>query len=518
MAIDTYRMWVGGAEKPGSGEQIPVEDPATKEIFAYCHSASPEDVNTAVKTAYDTHKSGVWGKATRFERADVLDKIADLLQANLKPLIALEVLQTGRAFREMNAQVPSLVKWYKYYAAVLRTEERPVVPTSGKLHNWIDRVPIGVIAQITPFNHPLLIATKKIAPALAGGNCLVVKPSELTPISTILLGKLFKDAGLPDGVFNVIPGYGIGTGKALIEHPLVNKIDITGSTNAGRAIGAVAGQKLNSFTAELGGKAPLVVFEKADMELAVNGIAFASFIASGQTCIAATRILVQNSIMDQLIPKLKAKCESIFRRMGSPNTAECAMGPMVSERQLDNVAKIVDEAVKQGVSIVTGGEQMSGKSQIDDQDFSKGYYYPPTVLNDSPKAKITDTRLWKEEAFGPVIVVVGFDSEDEAVALANDSEFGLGAALWTTDLSQAFRVSERIDAGITWVNTHHRNDPSSPWGGMGNSGVGSENGIVADAYNAYTKMKSTIINYASTEESLASDDWFREDGGSVRYN
>lgn len=404
--------------------------------------------------AHATHKSGVWSKISRAERADVLDKIAELLGANLKPLIELEVRQTGRAFREMNAQVPSLIKWYKYYAAVLRTEERPILPTAGKLHNWIDRVPIGVVAQITPFNHPLLIATKKIAPGLAAGNCVVVKPSELTPITTILLGKLFKDAGLPDGVFNVVPGYGIGTGKALIEHPLIGKIDITGSTNAGKAIGAVAGAKLNPFTAELGGKAPLIVFEKANLDMAVNGIAFGSFIASGQTCIAATRILVQNSIIDQLIPKLKAKCESIQRRMGSPNSAECAMGPMVSERQLNNVISIVDEVVQQGVTVVTGGKRMSGKSQIDEQDFSTGYYYPPTLLSDGPSARIVDTRLWKVEAFGPVIVVVGFDTEEEAVALANDTEFGLGAALWTSDVSQVFRVSEQIEAGMTWGKQH----------------------------------------------------------------
>lgn len=241
-----------------------------------------------------------------------------------------------------------------------------------------------------------------------------------------------------------------------------------GSTNAGRALGAIAGQRLNSFTAELGGKAPLIVFgtcskiyltdsfifmhglEKADVDLAVNGIAFGSFIASGQTCIAATRILIQNSIMPQLLTKLKAKCESIARRMGSPTTAECAMGPLISERQLRTVTTLVDEAVSKGANILCGGARMTGKSAIDDQDFRKGYYYPPTVLTDGASARILDTRLWKEEAFGPVIVVVGFNDEDEAVRLSNDSEFGLGAALWTTDLSQAFRVSERIEAGIVW--------------------------------------------------------------------
>ncbi|KAI9708604.1 MAG: hypothetical protein M1820_003822 [Bogoriella megaspora] len=476
MAAQTYDLWIGGTETPGSGKN--------------CDSATLEDVDGAVRVAYETYKSGVWSDAScRHFRADVLDKIAEVLQKNIERLIKLEVQQTGRPHREMKAQVPSLVKWFKYFASILRTEERSVLPTSGKLHNWVDRVPLGVVAQITPFNHPLLIATKKIAPALAGGNSIVLKPSELTPISSLLIGELFKNAGLPDGVFNVVNGDGATTGKALAEHPLVAKIDITGSTSAGRALGAIAGQKLNSFTAELGGKAPLIVFEQADLDLAVNGIAFASFIATGQTCIAATRILVQNSVIQDLIPKLKVKCESIVRRMGKPTSAECAMGPLVSERQLDKVIDIVNEAVAHGATVQCGGYRLTGRSTIDDHDFSRGYYYPPTVLTDGSGARIIDTKLWREEVFGPVIVVVGFDTEDEAIKLANDSEFGLGAALWTTDLSQAYRVSQRIEAGIVW-----------------------------DAYHSYTKMKSTIINYATTEESLQADDWFREDAGEVRYN
>ncbi|KAF2709012.1 aldehyde dehydrogenase [Pleomassaria siparia CBS 279.74] len=429
-------------------------------------------------------------------------------------LIELEVRQTGRAIREMNAQVPTLVKWFKYYAALIRTEERSVLPTVGKLHNWVDRKPLGVVAQITPFNHPMLIAVKKIAPALAAGNCIVLKPSELTPLTSIEIGKILKEAGLPDGVFNVLPGDGATTGKALVQHSLIKKVDVTGGTPAGRAIGAIAGSNLAHFTAELGGKAPLVVFEKADVNLAVNGVVFGSLIASGQTCVAATRIIVQNSILPEVVEKLKNKVESIQRRMGSPKNVESMMGPLISEKQLNNVIALVEDAVKTGASVVTGGQRMTGKSLIDDTEFSKGYFYPPTILTDG-SAKIVDTRIWKEEAFGPAIVVVGFDSEEEALELANDSEFGLGAAIWTQDLAQGFRVAERIEAGICWVNTHHRNDPSSPWGGIKSSGVGSENGI--DAYNSYTTTKSTIINFASVEEGLANDDWFREGTGEVRY-
>jgi acyl-CoA reductase-like NAD-dependent aldehyde dehydrogenase len=462
---------------PSQHHSIPIEDPATGEIFAYSHAASAEDVDEVVRNAHEVFKSGVWSKAPRHVRADTLERVADLLTQNLPRLIELEVRQTGRAIREMNAQVPTLVKWFKYYASLIRTEERSVLPTMGKLHNWIDRVPLGVVAQITPFNHPMLIAVKKIAPALAAGNCVVLKPSELTPLTSLELGKLLKEAGVPAGVFNVITGDGITTGKALVSHPLIKKVDVTGGTPAGRAIGAIAGGNLAHYTAELGGKAPLVVFEKANVDAAVNGIVFGSFIASGQTCVAATRIIVQNSILKDVLGKLKSKVGSIERRMGSPKNPESMMGPLISAKQLVNVRTLVDDAVASGVETIIGGQRMTGTSSLDGADFSKGYFYPPTILADGSTKKIVDTRIWKEEAFGPVIVVVGFDTEGEALALANDSEFGLGAAIWTQDLSQAYRVSEAIEAGICWVNTHHRNDPSSPWGGIKSSGVGSENGI-----------------------------------------
>lgn len=417
----------------------------------------------------------------------------------------------------MQAQVPSLVRWFQYYAALLRTAERRVLPTLGKLHNWVDRVPLGVVALITPFNHPLLIAVKKIAPALAAGNSVVVKPSELTPLTTLKLGEILAEAGVPEGVFSVLPGYGATTGKALVSHALVRKVDVTGGTVAGRAIGRIVGGNLAKFTAELGGKAPLVVFKEADVDLAVNGIAFGAFVASGQTCVAATRIIVDNRILDAVLEKLASKAESIARRMGAPTNPDSTMGPLISAKQLKNVEELVEEAVGGGhAAPVFGCNRMKGTSLIDGMDFKQGYFYAPSVLTSSHGNSILEARIWKEEAFGPVVVVVGFDTEDEAIALANDCEFGLGAAIWTQDLSQAYRVSEQIDAGIVWVNTHHRNDPSSPWGGAKSaSGVGSENGV--DAYHEYTTMKSTIINYASVAESLASDDWFREGTGNVRY-
>ncbi|TQV98919.1 hypothetical protein V2A60_007384 [Cordyceps javanica] len=525
---EPYPLW-NGKQMTGNGEILPVHDPATGELIAHVHTASEDDVVKAVETAHRRFLDGDWSRAPRQHRADVLDKTATLLGARLDGLVALEVRQTGRAAREMRAQVPSLVRWFRYYAALLRTEARAVLPTTGSLHNWVDRVPLGVVALVTPFNHPLLIAVKKLAPALAAGNSVVLKPSELTPVTSLLLGPVLAEAGVPEGVFVVLPGLGATVGRALVSHRLVRKVDVTGGTSAGRAIGSIVGGNLARYTAELGGKAPLIVFEKASVDAAVNGIAFGSFIASGQTCVASTRILVHISILEEVRQKLKSKAQSIQERMGSPSNPESTMGPVISARQLQSIETLVSSALADGADPVHGGKRMSGTSSLDGIDFSKGHFYPPTILDlgstSNPKAPIWKetssgpvivTRLWHEEAFGPVIVLVGFETEAQAVELANDSEYGLGAALWTTDLSQAFRVSEQIRAGIVWVNTHHRNDPSSPWGGLStSSGVGSENGV--EAYQAYTMTKSTIINYAPTEESLAQDDWFKVGAGSVRY-
>ncbi|KAK8080835.1 hypothetical protein PG997_008653 [Apiospora hydei] len=508
---ETYLMWVNGQERPGRAELIPIEDPATGEIFAQCHAASPEDVAETIDLAQTVFQSGLWSKTSPHARADVLEAAATLLTKALPALIPLEVRQTGRAAREMRAQVPSLVRWFKYYAARLRTEERAVLPTVGRLHNWVDRVPLGVVVQITPFNHPLLILVKKLAPALAAGNCVVAKPSELTPLTTLALGSYSRRRDCLMGCLMCF----LDMGRR--RHPLVRKVDVTGGTVAGRAIGSLAGGNLSRFTAELGGKAPLVVFAAADLDVAVNGIAFGSFMASGQTCIASTRIIVENSVIDEVLEKLKAKTESIARRMGSPDSPESMMGPLISAKQLQNVTTLVDEAVGSGnATALTGGKRMTGQSQLDGINFAKGYFFEPTVLVSSSNQSLLQTRIWREEAFGPVIAVLGFDTEAQAVALANDSEFGLGASVWTQDLAQGFRVSEQIDAGIVWVNTHHRNDPSSPWGGAKSaSGVGSENGV--DALREYTTMKSTVVNYASAEEARAAEDWFGGGRGNVRY-
>ncbi|KAF9058008.1 aldehyde dehydrogenase domain-containing protein [Panaeolus papilionaceus] len=490
--------------------RIPVLNPATGAEIYHVESATNDDVKNAVEVAQDAFDSGVWSKAPVLTRSKVLSNLARLLEQKLPDFARIETQQTGRTIREMNAQLGRLPEWLDYFAALLRTNQAYVAPTQGKLLNYVQRVPLGVVAQITPFNHPLLIAIKKIAPALAAGNSVIVKPSELAPITVLEFAEMAKEAGVPPGVLSVLPGYGHKTGKAIIEHPWIRKVDITAGTQTGRALGSIVGRNLASYTAELGGKAPIVIFNDADLVSAVNGVAFASFVASGQTCVSGTRIIVQNSIYDEFMARFLEKVESIRRRMGEPSNVNSTMGTVISEHHINRIHDMVKRAPKT-VTILTGGERMVGTSELDGFDFTNGFFYPPTVISEIG----TSDELWQEEVFGPVVVVKRFEGEVEGVALANASKYGLGAAVWTMDLSRGHRVAAEIQSGLCWINTHHRNDPSSPWGGMKESGIGRENGI--EAYNAYTQSKSTIVNTASPDETRKIDDWFSDSAQGQRY-
>ncbi|KAI0082397.1 aldehyde dehydrogenase [Panus rudis PR-1116 ss-1] len=492
---------------------IPVQNPATGEELCTVVSATSDDVRLAVHDAHQAFNAGTWSKAPVLQRSAILSVLAQALEENIPRLARLESLQTGRTIREMTAQLGRLPEWLDYYAALLRTHSAYVAPTQGPLLNYVQRVPLGVCAQITPFNHPLLIAIKKIAPALAAGNSIVVKPSELAPITVLEFAELAADSGVPSGVLSVLPGYGRIIGKELASHPLVRKVDITAGTSTGRELGSIVGSNLASYTAELGGKAPIVVFDDADVVSAANGVAFASFVASGQTCVSGTRILVQDGIYDQFMSHFLDKVKSIRRRMGDPLNPKSTMGTVISQHHLERIERIVQKRGKGDGKILFGGERMTGTSELDGFDFSKGSFFCPTVIENVS----LESELWREEIFGPVVVVKRFSDEVQGIQLANASKYGLGAGIWTNDLSRAHRVSGAIEAGLVWVNTHHRNDPSSPWGGMKQSGIGRENGI--EAFEAYTQSKSTIVNIASVEETRKVQDWFAEseEDASTRY-
>ncbi|TEB30075.1 aldehyde dehydrogenase [Coprinellus micaceus] len=478
--------------------EFTVVNPATGETLCSVTETSPQEIDRIVSNAQSAFNSGIWSQAPEIHRSRVLSKFARGLEAELPRFAEIETLQIGRTIREMKAQLGRLPDWLDYFAALLRTEQGFVAPTQGQLLNYVQRVPLGVVAQITPFNHPLLIAIKKIAPALAAGNSVIVKPSELAPITVLELAEIAEKAGVPPGVLSVLPG-GASVGRTLIENPLIRKVDITAGTKAGRAIGSIVGRNLASFTAELGGKAPIVVFEDADIISAVNGVAFASFVASGQTCVSGTRIIIHSDIYDEFMSRFLSKVKSIREGMGSPLNPQSTMGTIVSQAHLERIHGMVSRTKGK---IVAGGERLTCTSSLDGTDFSQGAFYPPTIVTEIP----LEDELWREEVFGPVVVVYKFSTEAEGVALANDCKYGLGAGVWTKDISRGHRVAAEIQSGLCWINTHHRNDPSSPWGGFKESGIGRENGV--EALHEYSQSKSTIVNIASAEQTRLTDDWF----------
>ena len=489
---DEYGFWINGKEVfDDKCVSFRVEAPATGNILCKVKSANKQIVNDTIEIAHNTFKSGIWSKADVRERSKVLTNIANNLRADIPRLLDLEVDQTGRAVREMKAQLGRLPEWFDYFAALIRTHEGSVPPFLGPYINYVKRVPLGVCSLLTPWNHPMLIAIKKIAPAIATGNSVVVKPSELAPVSVLEIGALCTRSGLPDGVLNILPGMGPEAGQAMCTHPHVRKVDLTGGTPTGRAVGASAGSNLASVVSELGGKAPMIIFEDADIEQAINGCAFATFVATGQTCIMGARLIIHENIYEKFMDALVNKVAKI--KLGDPTNMDTQMGPVISGPSRTRISKMVDKARSEGAHILTGGciPNMS-------PPFDNGYYYAPTILSVSKEMEI-----WREEVFGPVVVALSFKTENEAIELANDSPYGLAAAIWTNNVMRAHRVAEQMDVGMVWINDHHRNDPSSPWGGFKESGIGRENGLCA--FHEYTQTRSVIVR---TDPSPF--DWFEQ--------
>ncbi|NVO14676.1 MAG: aldehyde dehydrogenase [Rhodoplanes sp.] len=480
-----------------AGKTLPVENPKNGEIIGVVADGDATDIEAAVQAAERAFTT--WGDTTGAERADIMERAAQILRRRLPEFVSLEIDQIGRCRREMAAQLSRVPEWFSYFGAVARTHE-DTVPPFGRTHlNYTRRVPIGVVGHVTPWNHPILILTKKIAPAMAAGNTMVVKPSEIAPITPLMLGEVFKEAGLPNGVYNVVPGYGPTTGLALTSHPRIRKIDLTGGTATGRVIAEMAGKNLIPFTAELGGKASLVMFPDTPVERCVAATLFASFVATGQTCVQGSRLVVHRSIHDRVVAELSRRADLI--RLGDPQDPATQLGPLSSKRQRDTVERYVKIGLDEGATLAAGGKRPDGEA------FSRGYYYRPTVFTDVKN----EMRIAQEEIFGPVVVVIPFDTEEEAIALANGTEFGLGTSVWTKDVARAHRVAHAIRAGIVWINDHHRIDPASPWGGFKMSGLGRENGLIA--YDEYTQIQSVIVNLSD-----AAFDWYSDDGGEKRYS
>lgn len=479
--IVTHAHLIDGQARPSAGSQtFEVHNPANGKLIARVAEGGAAEVTAAVDAAERAFNDGRWSGLPGRERYRIINALADAIEAALPELARVESMCTGRPLREMRAQLGRLPEFYRYFAALARTAEDSVTPFEGPYLNYVRRVPLGVVGQITPWNHPLLILTKKLAPALAAGNTVVVKPSEFTPLTTLELARLALAAGIPAGVFNVVTGFGPGAGAALAAERRLAKLDLTGGTETGRMVARLAGENLIRVSCELGGKAPVIVLPDADLDKAAMGAIFAAFIATGQTCVAGARVLVHESQAEALLERMTARARAL--RLGDPLDTETQLGPLVSQRQLARTEEYVAIGKSEGARVACGGRRGSGPA------LDAGFFYEPTIF-----AGVRSTmRIAQEEIFGPVTCLLTYRDLDDAVRIANDIPFGLAASIWTADAARGMRLAEKIACGIIWVNDHHRIDPALPWGGVKDSGMGRECGI--EGYREYTQTKSVVVN------------------------
>lgn len=499
--VRLHGLFIGGKEIPASNPEIlDVLNPATGELIGQIGHASDAEVDLAVRNARNTFESKEWSTMSNRTRAKLVNKLADTYDAHLEELYYLETLNNGRPVNETRAQLARLSDFLRYNAGLAMARRDAVIPVEGNYLNYTVRTPVGVVGNSTPFNHPLMIMMKSLAPVFASGCTTVVKPSEYTPLTTLRLAKLFVDAGLPPGVFNVVTGLGPTTGKALAQHPLLAKWVLTGGTEAGRITGAMAGSNFAHQTLELGGKTPVLVFDDFNIDQAVNYAAFGGFIGAGQTCVCGSRQIVQDTIYDEFVEKLAAKTKAI--RIGNPVDSRVQLGPVVSARQQQRVLNYIRIGLEEDKArLVAGGKVPS------DPSLQNGFFVEPTVFADVTP----DMRIFQEEVFGPFISVSKFSTEEEALAMANNSPFGLAGAIRTKDVTRAHRVAAQLKCGIVWVNDHHRLDPASPWGGIKESGIGREFGT--ESFEQHFETKSVMLRL--DDEPF---DWYKDTSNQPRLN
>ncbi len=473
-------LLIGGHEVASEdGDLLTIVNPATGQQIGTASAAGVADIDRAVAVAKTTFESGVWSKMPLWERAQILNRYADLIDGRLDELFRLEASNNGRPIVETRAQVSRLSGWYRYNAALLLADRTDVISMPGSYHSYTSRFPIGVVGILSSFNHPLMITSKSLAPALATGNSVVLKPSEMTPFTCLVLGDLADEAGIPPGVLNVTPGLGPVAGARLAEHPDVGKLTFTGGTEPGRLVAQAAAKRFAKVTVELGGKSPVIVFDDQDVDVSAKGVAFGGFIAAGQTCICGSRVLVQETIHDEFVEALTAQAQQI--RIGDPADDSTQLGPVISAKARERILGYVAIGRAEGAEVVCGG------GIPDRPELADGFFVEPTILTGVDNTM----RCAREEIFGPVVVVIPFVDEAHAIALANDSDFGLGSAIWTSDVGRAHRVADALDHGIVWVNDHHRLDPGSPWGGVGESGSGREGGW--ESFHEFTHVRAVTI-------------------------
>src|ERR1700675_170886 len=474
------KMLIGGRWlEAASGKTFPTYNPATGEILAQVAEGNSADVDRAVTAARKAFESGPWRTLTASERGRLIWKVADLVESHLEEFAQLESLDNGKPVGVARvADVPLAVDLFRYMAGGTTKIEGNTIPISvpytpgARYLAYTLREPVGVVGQIIPWNFPLLMAAWKLAPALASGCTVVLKPAEQTPLSALRLGELITEAGFPDGVVNIVPGYGETAGAALAAHDLVDKIAFTGSTEVGKLIVRAATGNLKKVSLELGGKSPNVVFQDADLDTAIAGSASAIFFNHGQCCCAGSRLFVERPVFDQVVEGVAAKAKKI--RVGSGMEPDTSMGPLVSEEQLQRVCNYLEIGLSEGATAVAGGKKLG----------DKGYFVEPTVLVNTKD----NMRVVQEEIFGPVVTAIPFDDPEELMPRANGTVYGLAAGIWTKDISKAHRVASALRAGTVWINCYNIFDAALPFGGYKQSGWGREMG--KDVLALYTQTKS----------------------------
>jgi acyl-CoA reductase-like NAD-dependent aldehyde dehydrogenase len=480
-----HQMYIDGRfVEASSGEYFESDDPYRGRPWALIPRGTADDADRAVRAARKAFTSGEWPRLTASQRGALLRRLGDLVAAHSKELAELEVRDNGKLYAEMSAQTAYMAQWYHYYGGLADKIEGSVIPTDkADTFNFTRYEPIGVVVAIVPWNSPLLLTAWKLAPALAAGNTVVIKPSEFTSASILAFMRLVETAGFPPGVVNVVTGFGAEVGTPLVEHPLVAKVAFTGSDATGQRVYEAAARGLKRVSMELGGKSPNIVFDDADLDNAMKGVISGIFAATGQTCIAGSRLLVQRSVHDRFLENLVAFAKTA--KMGNPMEPGTQIGPVTNRPQLEKILKYIEIATGEGARAVLGGARATRPECGD------GWFVEPTIF----EGVHNRMRIAQEEVFGPVLAVIPFEDEDEAVAIGNDVVYGLAAGVWTGNIRRALKMAEKLQAGTVWINTYRAVSYLSPFGGYKRSGLGRESG--QEMIKEYLQVKSVWISTAT---------------------